>query len=205
MEQGLHITPDNLRGELQQQLDSAGEGYDAVLLGYGLCGNGTLGLSCRLPLVIPRAHDCISLLLGSRQRHEDYMRQYPGSYFYTPGWIEQGFAPSRAGDEQKRQDYIVRYGQETTDYLMETELEWRKKYQRAVFIDWGLPEKDRYIEYTQEAAAYLGWQYDYIEGSNRLLLNLLSGGWEKRSFAVLKPGQVITESILAPCRTEGSG
>jgi hypothetical protein len=37
--QGLHDTPDLLRKELQQSIDSVGEDYDAILLGYGLWGN----------------------------------------------------------------------------------------------------------------------------------------------------------------------
>ena len=79
MEQGLHNTPDKLRDELQAQLNAAADSYDAALLGYGLCGNGILGLSCPLPLVVPRLHDCISLLLGSRQRHEEYFQQDRGT------------------------------------------------------------------------------------------------------------------------------
>ena len=44
-------------------------GYEAILFGYALCGNGLLGLTAfTVPLVIPRAHDCITLLLGSRQQ-----------------------------------------------------------------------------------------------------------------------------------------
>ena len=49
-----------LRGLIQEKIDGASEGqYDAILLGYGLCGNGTVGLVARsTQLVLPRAHDC---------------------------------------------------------------------------------------------------------------------------------------------------
>jgi hypothetical protein len=73
---GLHDTPHRLRDRLQATIDaastSAAEGstsYDAVLLGYGLCSNSTVGLMARgVPLVLPRAHDCMTLYLGSRSR-----------------------------------------------------------------------------------------------------------------------------------------
>ncbi len=43
-----------------------------------------------IPLVIPRAHDCITLFLGSKERYLDYFQSHPGVYFKTSGWIERG-------------------------------------------------------------------------------------------------------------------
>ncbi|MDZ7619481.1 MAG: DUF1638 domain-containing protein, partial [Patescibacteria group bacterium] len=60
--------------------------YDAVLLGYALCSNGLVGLTARtVPLVVPRAHDCITLFLGSKERYLEYFRAHPGVYFKTSG------------------------------------------------------------------------------------------------------------------------
>src|SRR5512137_986149 len=65
MEQGLHDEPDRLRREVQKALertcDVQGRPYDVSLLGYGLCSNGTVGLQAAIPVVIPRAHDCITV------------------------------------------------------------------------------------------------------------------------------------------------
>src|SRR5690606_1357961 len=36
-----HVNPHQLRREIQEAIDSTAEGYDAILLGYGLCGNST--------------------------------------------------------------------------------------------------------------------------------------------------------------------
>lgn len=202
MEQGLHTTPEKLRACLQEQLGCTRQGVEAVLLGYGLCGNGTLGLACPVPMVIPRAHDCITLLLGSRRRHEEYSQQHPGSYFYTPGWIEQGHTPSRPTDERQRAQYTEKYGVDNAAYLMETEASWRRQYQRAVFIDWDLPGKEPYIQYTQDAAAYLGWQFDTVPGDSRLLQNLLDGLWDDKEFLVLPPRQPVPEDMIGPCSIE---
>ena len=65
--------------------------YDAVLLGYGLCSNGLVGMGARsIPLVVPRAHDCITLFLGSKERYLQYFQDNPGVYFMTSGWIGRG-------------------------------------------------------------------------------------------------------------------
>ena len=71
---GLHDQKSaRMRATLQEMVDQVdSERYQAVAFGYALCGNGTAGLVARdLPLVIPRAHDCITLFLGSRQRYSE--------------------------------------------------------------------------------------------------------------------------------------
>ena len=76
MDQGLHNEPDKLRAEVQKALDKTtdiqGRPYDASLLGYGLCSNGIVGLSAKIPIVVPRGHDCVTLLLGSKEKYREY-------------------------------------------------------------------------------------------------------------------------------------
>ena len=67
--QGLHDTPDILRTELQHAIDEVEREneklpealrFEAVILAYGLCSNGVIGLRSRsLPVVVPRCDDCI--------------------------------------------------------------------------------------------------------------------------------------------------
>ena len=90
---GLHdLGCSPMRKRLQEVVDRVDpEQYEAVLLGYALCGTGTAGLEARtLPLVIPRAHDCIALLMGSRERYQKYFEENQGVYFRSTGWIERG-------------------------------------------------------------------------------------------------------------------
>ena len=89
---GLHdIGCVGMLARLQAVLDKVEEEkYEAVLFGYGLCNNGLAGLQSRtIPLVVPRAHDCITLFLGSKERYLDYFQNHPGVYFKTTGWIER--------------------------------------------------------------------------------------------------------------------
>ena len=72
-EKDSHDRSDNLRRIIQKKIDDCvGKNYDAILLVYGLCGNSTVGLKARdLPLVIPRAHDCCTLFLGSKDLFQE--------------------------------------------------------------------------------------------------------------------------------------
>ncbi len=46
---------------------------------------GTEGLRAgKTQLVLPRAHDCIGLLMGSRHRYQAYFDAHPGIYFALP-------------------------------------------------------------------------------------------------------------------------
>src|SRR3972149_4695128 len=76
---GLHDDPPNLRAILQAQVDEVGAPHDAGVLAYGLCGGATAGLRAgSVPLVVPRAHDCITLFLGSRARYAAEFMANPG-------------------------------------------------------------------------------------------------------------------------------
>ena len=95
---GLHETPEDLRAELQRRIDAVEGGkYDAVILAYGLCGNSTQGLMARSkPVVLVRAHDCITLYLGSRERYRAEFVEHPGTYYYSDDYVERS-ALSSAG------------------------------------------------------------------------------------------------------------
>ena len=96
MQQDLHMNPNLLRDALQKEIDSIESGTDlhtnrktlprteAILLCYGLCSNALVGLkSSRLPLVIPRAHDCITHFMGSKERYADYVERVRGFFYYS--------------------------------------------------------------------------------------------------------------------------
>ena len=75
---GLHdIGQAGMSARLTEVLAAVDESqYDAVLFGYALCSNGLVGLTARrIPLVVPRAHDCITLFLGSKERYLDYFQR----------------------------------------------------------------------------------------------------------------------------------
>ena len=88
--QGHHENPAAGRADIQQRIDAMPAGkYEAILLGYGLCSSILTGLTtAHTPLVIPRAHDCITFFLGSKERYQKMFASRPGTYYYTSGWLE---------------------------------------------------------------------------------------------------------------------
>ena len=134
--QGLHNRPKGLRATLQEEIDAIEPGScDAILLAYGMCGTATVGLTARhAPLVLPHAHDCITLYLGSRQRYNEEFMRHPGTYWYSVDYMERqepgaGAAMGAAGigeEEEQYEQYIQKYGQETADMLMEEIRSWSR-------------------------------------------------------------------------------
>jgi hypothetical protein len=206
LERGLHDQPGELRAQLQAQIDAAsGQGYAAVLLAYGLCGQATAGLIARnVPLVIPRAHDCITLFLGSRQRYQDQFAGFPGTYWYTQDYIERKSKSGSSlalgsGNDTDLQavyaEYVEKYGQENADYLMEVMGAWQNHYRRAVFIDLGVGDGSAVEAQAQAEAARRGWVYERLPGDLVLIRRLIWGEWDSNGgsdFLILQPGQQVT-------------
>lgn len=199
MRQGLHDTPDELRREVQKALDNTvdvqGRPYDASLLGYGLCSNGIVGLSAKIPIVVPRGHDCITLLLGSKEKYREYFDSHRGVYWYSTGWIEAGKQPSQERYERLLAEYKEKYGEDNAKYLMEVEQEWITQYNWATYVDWGLANTQKYKEYAKQCAEFLNWNFDELRGSPALMQRLLDGDWGKSDFLVVEPGQKISEDL----------
>jgi hypothetical protein len=198
LKQGLHDTPDLLRVELQKaidEVDQADEDYDAILVGYGLCSNGVVGISSKKSrLVVMKGHDCITFLLGSKERYQNYFDNNPGTYWYSPGWIDAGARPGKEGCEQTLNFYIEKYGEDNGEYLMEMEQGWLKAYSNAAFVDLGFLETAYYKEFTKECAQWLGWKYDELRGEPKLMRDFVNGNWNSEGFLIVKPGQRIIAS-----------
>jgi hypothetical protein len=200
--QALHNTPDLLRQEVQATIDSVeaeDEPYDAILLGYGLCSNGIVGLQSRkIPLVIPRGHDCITFLLGSKEKYRDIFNSYSGGiYWYSPGWIEHSMQPGKLRYDTVYQQYVEKYGEDNAQYLMDMEQGWMKEYKCAFYIDWPEQHRSDYADFTRDCADYLHWEYRSEIGSNELLKDLLAGNWDPQKFLVVQPGETVKPSYDA--------
>lgn len=202
---GLHSTPSELRSRLQEEVDHAdNDGYDCLLLGYGLCSRGTADITAgRLPIIVPRAHDCITLFLGSRCRYDKEFSQNPGTYYYSPGWIERADGEVRQGfieeakeiaRQRRYEEYLEKYGEENADYLIEQESQWLVNYSRAAYIHTGVGDPEQYRLFTRGVADSRGWGYEEIKGDLSLIQGLVLGSWN-RDFLIVPPGATIAESF----------
>ena len=189
LEQGLHQIPDKMSLVIQEKIDAVTNGFDYIVLGYGLCGNGTLGVKARdIPVIIPKAHDCITYWLGSLERQQQEHNKAPASYYLTKGWVEEARAPKATFDEYEQQ-----YGTETATWLIR---EMFKHYSRLALIDTGAYDPDQYRLYARENADFLGVRYEEIKGSLALFDKLLRGKWENDNFIIVRPGGEITQDMF---------
>lgn len=200
---GLHNTPDELRKTVQAEIDKAsGGGFDYILLAYGLCSRGTADLVARdTPIVIPRAHDCITLLLGSKERYQREFSEHPGTYYYSAGWIERKAGDINQGimrdSEEQLREYIEKYGEDNARYLLEQESLWYANYDRAALIDTGLGDADYYRKFARDVADAKGWSYAEMSGDLRLIDSLFGGNWDPSEFLIVQPGQKTFEDVNA--------
>lgn len=205
LSRSLHNEPDDLRAAVQAEIDQT-EDCEAIALGYGLCSNGAAYLRARqTPLVLPRAHDCITLFLGSRARYDESFDGSPGTYYYTSGWIERAgtrvertTVDGQAAHDRVFQDYVARFGEESARYLMETLHSWWKGYTRAAFIEMRLPDAERFEaqarQQAQEVAREYGWTYEDLRGDHRLFARLVCGDWSAEEFLLVPPGHQVVPS-----------
>ncbi len=203
---GLHDDPPNLRTILQTEVDETGAPYDAVVLAYGLCGGATAGLrAATIPLVVPRAHDCITLFLGSRDRYSGEFMGHPGTYWYVQDYLERtedgsAFAGVGAVSDAAAQatyaDYVEKYGEDNAAYLMEALGAWRSHYDRAAYVDMGVadPAAAALAETRARSDAdRRGWAFEKLAGELLLIRKLIDGAWDE-DMLVVRPGEQLAMS-----------
>ena len=136
------------------------EGFVALLLADGaelLDGEGLAAGA--VPLVLPRVHNCVSLLLGGAPRYRGLFGLHGGELCWrAPLCAEELFFTPRADCS-------------ALCYLADTTL--------------GLPDES--IE-ARAAARKNGWDYFAEEIDPALLARLLAGGWEGDDFVTVPAG-----------------
>jgi hypothetical protein len=173
--------------------------YEAILLGYALCGNGVAGLRARaIPIVLPRGHDCITLFLGSRRRYEEYFQNNPGVYFKTTGWIERGqnleqlgLTREKTGVGMSYEELAAKYGEDNAQYLWEQLGGYTKNYRKLTYIEMGIEPDGRFELATRREAAERNMEFEKVRGDMRLIEKLVSGAWDPEEFLIVPPGHRI--------------
>ena len=201
LEMGLHEgSAENLRAALQGAIDGVTTGQcDAIAIGYGLCNRGIVGLEARaLPVAIPRAHDCIGMLLGSSRCYLAQLETQPGTYFQSAGWLENSPAngdvrqqnfPFGPGSTVTREQLAEKYGDENAGYLLEQLNNLTRHYERLAFIATPVPEAAKWEKAARKNARAHGWKFEKLPGDLGWLRRLLNADWNDREFLKLKPGE----------------
>lgn len=186
VEGALHDYPDRLRVALQERIDAA-PGDGEVLLCCARCSNGTVGLKAGAHrLVLPATDDCISLLLGSRQRYlEEHARQ-PGTYYYTRGWVDYIDDPYK-----EYLKVIPKYGEEKAARVARLIMEHYTRV--AVIRTPGVPGLEDKREYLRTVSEFYELPLEVLEGSLRFIQKLVAGPHDDE-FVVVEPGDTLEES-----------
>lgn len=189
LDQSLHRTPAKLLGQLQEKIDLAAGRASGIVLGYGLCSNGVVGVTARRQgLVIPRCHDCIALFLGSPSRYQELFHEKPGTYYLTPGWIAEKKDPLGIMEEN-----TVKFDLETAQWVMEEEF---KHYTHISLINTGVEEMAPLRARAMENAQVLKKQYEEIAGSLEYFREIVNGPFGEEKFLRLKLGEAFTQEMF---------
>jgi len=199
---GLHnLGAERMSATLQETIDRLDDGKaDALVLGFGLCNNGLHGLRPRSrPLVVPRAHDCITLLLGSKERYRQVFDAEPGTYYFSPGWLESPPEYHLQEPEEGRSQLglaglsyealIAKYGEDNARYLMETLGGGTARYTRYAWVASELGPFPDYVRSVRDRAEKEGKRFEILQGALSLLQRALDGDWNGEDFVVCRPGQ----------------
>jgi hypothetical protein len=195
----MHDDTDAMRRCIQQAVDAVepDAGYHAVLLGYGRCNDGVVGIAARhTPLVLPRAHDCITLFFGSREAFRKSFEDHPGTYYMTTGWYER--TPEEHGLEDQSSvrhvplagsydELVRRYGRDNAEYIAETLGGWSKHYSRMLYLEMGTTDEEPIIRAARREAEQRGWAFERRKGDWTLMEKFFDGEWDE-DFVVVPPG-----------------
>ncbi|MCK5805697.1 MAG: DUF1638 domain-containing protein [Lentisphaeria bacterium] len=207
----LHQNPLKLRELLQNEINDLSARGDlcGITLAYGVCGRGTMGLRAEsVPLVLPRAQDCIGLFLGSHQRYQEQFEAHPGTRYLTQGWYEKTHRhrdDATQNYQSKRNESLYsvthdelakQYGEDNADFICTFRESWKHNYDRAAYIQFDgekMPPPGRLV--TEGLAESLNWEHTVLEGDESLLFAMLNGDWSDPRLLVIPPGN---KTVPAP-------
>jgi len=96
LELALHNRKQTLQQGIKKAAMAFGPYVDALMLGYGLCGNALenpeqLLTEAGVPIFIPMdvdhpVDDCVGLIIGGRQHYYREQCKVAGTFFMIPGW-----------------------------------------------------------------------------------------------------------------------
>jgi hypothetical protein len=206
LRKGLHdLETHDMKSHVQSVIDAVDtdRGYEAILLGYARCNDGLAGVQARdIPLVIPRAHDCITFFFGSREAYRDYFDSHPGTYYLTTGWSERNLSREGGYDKpaygkqgvmgklgltESYEEMVEKYGKENADFLAASVGDWYKNYNAYLYLTMGVLDESPFIEAGRADATTKGWTFEVRPGTMSLLTKLFNGPWDD-DFVIVPPG-----------------
>lgn len=166
VESGLHNSTDRLRKAMEEQMSKITPGsVDRLLLCFGLCGNVIDGMKTGdYETILPKADDCITLLLGSAEKRRKWDKEEM-SYYLTRGWL--------MGEANLQKEYlhtVSLYGKEMADDIYEQIFQG---YRSVSILDTGRNDYDLFKKEGKEFADCFGLCPRYLKADLTWLFSYL--------------------------------
>ena len=186
--------------KISESFSESGRKYEALILGYGLCGNSVIGLSCPVPMIIPRAHDCCTIQLGSKERFAAVFGDMLSARWSSTGYHERCHALGSANDDEEQlasyktstqyMKYVEQYGEEDADYIWET-MHPAMETDKGVYIKIDGFEYSNALEEYKSRLDKMDKQLIVADGDVSMLKALIDGEWDDGRFLIVPPGKKI--------------
>jgi len=190
-----HVNPAEMRDFIQHEINNT-ECFDYILLGYGLCGNAINEIYAKdIPLVIPRAHDCCTILLGSKETYKTHFAHRPSCRWTSGGYMESGDMSLRENESHiyyctnfSYKELVEKYGEENALFIIESLTPKDNDENKVIYIQTPPYESINYKEKAEKEALNKGCEFELIDGDIRLLHMLINGIWPEEEFLIVPPG-----------------
>ncbi len=171
MELALHNRKRILQDELVKAAKEMGRYVDAIVLGYGLCGNALekpdeLLADAGTPVFIPMdqdhpVDDCVGLIIGGRECYYREQCRVAGTFFMIPGWTRHW-----------KEIFQKEYG--NFDVAFARRLFGMSNYERSLLVPNPALSVKTMRQNIEEFNHIFGFRTELIEGS----LDILNQTWE---------------------------
>ena len=168
---GLHVSPSRLRSVLRNELGAATEGLNAL----------------HVPIIVPRVHDCIPLLLGHTQI-DGKPQLEKGTFYLSGGWME---GERTLISEHRRA--IAKFGEKQALRILNTMF---SSYQRVRFIRTEHPRVAKHEAEAKGLAGLLNLAAESTQGDIGYLSRLVNGPWRPPEFLQFARGETITAAAF---------
>lgn len=181
-EAGLHSHPEKLKNFVQDTINEI-DNVDYILLGYGLCGNGLIGLSSKnATLILPQYDDCVAIFLGSRERYRANLGSEMGAFFLTQGMMRY-FNPRK----EFYDDIVLKVGTKKAQLYCKIIFE---NYKSFAMVETGAYDAEALFVEIENQAKFFDFKTHRISGTLEVLRKLVTGQWGE-NFQVVPPGKEI--------------
>lgn len=172
MPNSLHSSPKKLHEYLQNVIDST-YNVDEILILNGSCGGGGENLKATTAdLILPKASDCIDVLLSGSNTPRSQKSMY-----FTKSWME--FVKASDLDFEKQAE--KKGTEKAKSYLKML----YKNLDSLKIIDTGSYDISPVIEYLKPISEFTGLNVEIVKGEYLLIKNLISGNYEN-NFRIIK-------------------